>query len=63
MLARLLYGFRISIVFALIVAAVATLLGVLVLNEPFGVSTVVGFAMILGGSWLASSRTPELATA
>lgn len=43
--------------------AVATLLGVLVLNEPFGVSTVVGFAMILGGSWLASSRTPELAPA
>lgn len=39
--------------------AVASLLGVLVLHEPFGVHTVVGLAMILGGSWLASSRGGE----
>ncbi len=36
--------------------AVAAVLGVLVLNEPFGISMAAGLAMILFGSWLASSR-------
>ncbi len=36
--------------------AVASLLGVLVLKEPFGVHTIVGLVMILIGSWFASSR-------
>ncbi len=36
--------------------AVASLLGVLVLHEPFGVHTIAGLVMILIGSWLASSR-------
>lgn len=39
--------------------AVASILGVLVLNEPFGIHTVAGMAMILFGSWLASSRNQE----
>jgi drug/metabolite transporter (DMT)-like permease len=34
--------------------AVATLLGVLVLHEPLGVSGLVAFGMILAGSWLAT---------
>ncbi|HMN47117.1 MAG TPA: EamA family transporter [Povalibacter sp.] len=39
--------------------AVASLLGVLVLHEPFGIHTLTGLAMILVGSWLASSRGGE----
>lgn len=44
--------------------AVAALLGVLVLHEPFGASTVVGLGMILLGSWLATgkARPVEAAT-
>ena len=37
--------------------AVATLLGVTVLGEHFGVGTGVGFAMILLGSWLGTRGT------
>jgi drug/metabolite transporter (DMT)-like permease len=36
--------------------AVALLLGVVVLNESFGVATVVGFVLVLAGSVLATSR-------
>jgi drug/metabolite transporter (DMT)-like permease len=36
--------------------AVAALLGVLVLDEPFGVNSGVGLAMILFGSWLATHK-------
>lgn len=39
--------------------AVAALLGVVVLNEPFGISAAAGLGMILGGSWLASSRAQQ----
>lgn len=42
-------------VVAYINPGVATLLGVLVLREPFGVGLVVGLSMILFGSWLATS--------
>jgi drug/metabolite transporter (DMT)-like permease len=41
---------------AYVCPAVAAFLGVLVLDEPFGVSSVLGLAMILFGSWLASSK-------
>lgn len=34
--------------------AVAVLLGVVALGEPFGFSTAVGFALILAGSWLST---------
>ena len=37
--------------------AVALLLGVTLLREPFTVGTVVGFSLILGGSLLATRRT------
>lgn len=47
---------RASVV-AYINPAVAALLGVLVLNEPFGLGSVIGLLMILFGSWLATSRT------
>jgi drug/metabolite transporter (DMT)-like permease len=41
--------------------AVATLLGVLVLHESFGAGTVLGLALILLGSWLAThSGKPEV---
>ena len=36
--------------------AVAVLLGVLVLNEPFTIGMVVGFALVLAGSVLATAR-------
>jgi drug/metabolite transporter (DMT)-like permease len=36
--------------------AVALLLGVVVLNESFGVATAVGFVLVLAGSVLATSR-------
>lgn len=39
---------------AYISPAIAALLGVLVLNEHFGVGTAVGLALILLGSWFAS---------
>jgi drug/metabolite transporter (DMT)-like permease len=45
--------------------AVATLLGVGLLHEPLGAGTVVAFALILVGSWLATrgSRSAARATA
>jgi drug/metabolite transporter (DMT)-like permease len=48
-------------VVAYINPAIAALLGVLVLHEPFGPGLVIGLAMILFGSWLATSgkRQPE----
>lgn len=39
--------------------AVAVLLGVLVLDERFTAATAVGFGLILAGSVLATSRSPE----
>src|SRR5262245_9543951 len=39
--------------------AVAAVIGVLVLDEPFGVATGVGMAMILFGSWLATGKNRE----
>lgn len=42
---------------AYVCPAVAAFLGVLVLDESFGVSSAVGLAMILFGSWLASSKS------
>jgi drug/metabolite transporter (DMT)-like permease len=46
---------RASVV-AYINPAVAAVIGVLVLNEPFGVATGAGMAMILFGSWLATGK-------
>jgi drug/metabolite transporter (DMT)-like permease len=48
-------------VVAYINPAVAALLGVLVLHEPFGPGLVIGMAMILFGSWLATSGRREVA--
>lgn len=42
-------------VVAYINPGIAALLGVLVLNEPFGLGLVIGLSMILFGSWLATS--------
>ena len=47
---------RASVV-AYINPAVAAVIGVLVLNEPFGIATGVGMAMILFGSWLATGKS------
>jgi drug/metabolite transporter (DMT)-like permease len=62
-LALLLYFFLIheagaarASVVAYINPAVAALLGVLVLNEPFGWGSVLGLGFILFGSWLATSH-------
>ena len=41
--------------------AVALLLGVVVLHEPFTLGAVVGFSLILAGSVLATRRTSALA--
>lgn len=49
-------------VVAYINPAVAALLGVLVLREPFGPGLVIGMSMILFGSWLATSGKRELTT-
>jgi drug/metabolite transporter (DMT)-like permease len=46
---------RASVV-AYINPAVAAAIGVLVLDEPFGVATAAGMAMILLGSWLATRK-------
>ena len=43
-------------VFTYVNPAVATLLGVVVLHERFGVSLIAGLALILIGSWLAAQR-------
>jgi drug/metabolite transporter (DMT)-like permease len=51
---------------AYVCPAVAAFLGIAVLNEPFGISSMLGLVMILIGSWLASSKQPaprEAATA
>jgi drug/metabolite transporter (DMT)-like permease len=41
---------------------IAALLGVTILNEPFGIGIAVGIAMILFGSWLATSGKHESAS-
>lgn len=46
-------------VVAYINPGIAALLGVLVLNEPFGLGLVIGLSMILFGSWLATSGKKE----
>ncbi|HYM56615.1 MAG TPA: EamA family transporter, partial [Solirubrobacteraceae bacterium] len=38
---------------------VAVLLGVVVLDERLGAASFLGLLLILGGSWLATRRTPE----
>jgi drug/metabolite transporter (DMT)-like permease len=43
--------------------AVAVLLGVTVLGEPFGVATGVGFVLVLAGSFLATRSLDHAATA
>ena len=40
--------------------AVAALLGVGILHEPFGVAGAVGLSLILLGSWLSTSRAPAV---
>ena len=50
---------RASVV-AYINPAVAAVIGVLVLHEPFGVATGAGMVMILFGSWLATGRSKEV---
>jgi drug/metabolite transporter (DMT)-like permease len=47
---------RASVV-AYINPAVAAVLGVMVLHEPFGLGSVLGLLLILLGSWLATSRS------
>jgi drug/metabolite transporter (DMT)-like permease len=47
---------RASVV-AYINPAVAAVLGVVVLHEPFGLGSVLGLLLILLGSWLATSRS------
>ena len=36
--------------------AVAALLGIVLLHEPFGLSLIIGMTLILLGSWMAASR-------
>jgi drug/metabolite transporter (DMT)-like permease len=48
---------RASVV-AYINPAVAAVLGVFVLDEPFGFNTAIGLGMILLGSWLATHKSP-----
>ena len=50
---------RASVV-AYINPAVAAVIGVLVLHEPFGWSAGAGLAMILFGSWLATGKSKEV---
>ncbi len=50
---------RASVV-AYINPAVAAVIGVLVLKEPFGIGAAVGLAMILFGSWLATGKSKEV---
>ncbi len=47
---------RASVV-AYINPAVAAVIGVLVLHEPFGVGAAIGLALILFGSWLATGKS------
>lgn len=53
---------RASVV-AYINPAVAAVIGVLVLNEPFGLGAGAGLAMILFGSWLATGKSQQTAEA
>lgn len=53
---------RASIV-AYVSPAIAAILGVLVLHEPFGIGSLAGLAMILFGSWLATARAQPPAQA
>jgi drug/metabolite transporter (DMT)-like permease len=62
-LAMLLYFYLINAagaarasVVAYINPAVAAFLGVLILDERFGIGSIVGLALILGGSWLATRK-------
>ena len=32
------------------------MLGIVLLHEPFGLSLIIGMALILFGSWMAASR-------
>lgn len=43
-----------GIVFTYVNPAVSVILGVLLLNEPFGLATVAGFLLIILGSWLST---------
>jgi drug/metabolite transporter (DMT)-like permease len=43
-------------VFTYVNPAVATLLGIIVLDEPFGVSLIIGMGLILLGSWTATTH-------
>jgi drug/metabolite transporter (DMT)-like permease len=43
-------------VFTYVNPAIATLLGIVVLGEPLGVSLIIGLALILLGSWMATRR-------
>lgn len=43
-----------GIVFTYVNPAVSVILGVLLLNEPFGFATVAGFLLIILGSWLST---------
>jgi drug/metabolite transporter (DMT)-like permease len=49
-------AYRASLI-AYLAPTVAVLLGVVALDENFGVTTVVGMALIFGGSWLATMKT------
>ncbi|MBM2622673.1 DMT family transporter [Actinoplanes sp. LDG1-06] len=40
---------------------VAVLLGVVLLNESFGLSTLAGFALVAAGCWLSTRPVPEIA--
>jgi drug/metabolite transporter (DMT)-like permease len=42
--------------------AVALVLGVTILDEPLRIGAVLGFALILAGSYLATRRKPEAVT-
>jgi drug/metabolite transporter (DMT)-like permease len=44
-------------VFTYVNPAVAALLGISVLDEPFGVSLIIAMALILLGSWMAAARS------
>jgi drug/metabolite transporter (DMT)-like permease len=52
---------RASII-AYLAPTIAVLLGVLALDEHFGLWTLAGLILIFGGSWLASGRSPSTAS-
>jgi len=49
-----------STVITYINPAVAIALGVLVLGEPLGWGILIGFPLIVVGSWMATARTPGI---